>query len=288
MMPIALVTDTACDLPAEALCREGVEVVPMLVRFGDEVWRDGELDREAFWQRAQHGPGYPTTSQPSVGAFEAAFADWVERGYQVLCPVISSRISGTFQSAWTAAQRFGEHVTVWDTRAWSVAEGVQVLAALRAIAEGLTLHEVLARLGSIRARTHIWLTMATLTYARRGGRFHSVFAGMARMADYLSIKPIIGVTDGAPFLAGVARSMGRAVERIRREITQLGPAEALFVGHTRAPERAADLAALLARELDFPLDQVLVAELGPALASHGGPGALAGGIVPREPAVARG
>lgn len=281
MPAIAIVTDSACDLGSHLTRQHQIDVVPLLVRFGSEMFRDGELSQEAFWERAELGVHHPETSQPSVGDFERAFARWVEHGYEVLCPVISSKISGTFNAAWAASHRFLDKVTVFDTRVWSVAQGYQVLAAARAVAEGLSREEIVARLEDIRERTRVFLAMDTLAYAKRGGRFQAVISAIARVADMLSIKPIIEVVEGQPSLLGLARSMNKAMARIGREIAKHGAAEALMVGHTRIPERAAAFARALAEEIGFPAEQVLISELGPALASHGGPGAIAGGIVHR-------
>ena len=129
MADIAIVTDAGCDLTREQARSLGIVIVPLVVRFGDDVDDDGSLGTEGFWQRVEESPPYPETSQPSPAAFEAAFAPLVEAGRQVVCPLISERLSGTSNAARLAARRFGDRVHVFDTRSLSLAQAQQVLRA---------------------------------------------------------------------------------------------------------------------------------------------------------------
>ncbi len=138
MNPIAIVTDSACDLAPAVLAEHHVTAVPLVVRFGLEVFEDGQLTLDEFWAKVAQSPYPPQTSQPPTGAFEAAFSGLVGAGYHVICPVISSKISGTFNSAYAAAQRFAERVTIFATQTWSLAQGYQVLAAAKAAADMIT------------------------------------------------------------------------------------------------------------------------------------------------------
>ena len=126
MPEVAIVTDSASDLPPSLVAEHEITVVPLVVRFGAETFLDGQLSIEEFWQRAESGPP-PQTSQPPVGAFAEAFDRLVGQGKSVICPVISSRISGTYNAALIAAQHYGDHVTVFDTATWSLLQGYQVL-----------------------------------------------------------------------------------------------------------------------------------------------------------------
>ncbi len=123
MPKIAIVTDSACDLPEGLQNRHGIKVVPLVVRFGTEVYLDGQLTLGEFWNKARQGPPHPETSQPSAGMFEEAFAPLVEQGYHIICLVITSKHSGTFNSAYAASQSFPGQVTVFDTLSLSLAQG---------------------------------------------------------------------------------------------------------------------------------------------------------------------
>jgi len=111
---IRIVTDSSCDLPKSEADSLGVAVVPLSVAFGPEVLYDGELSHDEYWEKTR-GPFWPQTSQPSVGAFEEAFAPLVDEESHVLCLTITGYHSGTYNSASTAAQRFRDKVTVIDS-----------------------------------------------------------------------------------------------------------------------------------------------------------------------------
>lgn len=288
MRPIAIVTDSACDLSPSTLVEHRVTAVPLVVRFGLETFEDGQLSLDEFWARVDGGPFHPQTSQPPTGAFETAFAKLIQEGYHVICPVISARISGTFNSAYAAAQRFSDQVTVFDTQAWSIAQGYQVLVAAQAALAGANVAEIVALMESIRARTRVFLTVDTLEFLGRGGRFDRIMPLLRRVASVLSIKPIIELASGQLHPAGATRSRGKAMRRIMENLQSSLPAEMLIVAHTRIADLAQVYAQQLAEAFDFPADRVLIAELGPALASHGGPGAIAAGVIsamapPQEP-----
>ncbi len=203
----------------------------------------------------------------------------VGAGYHVICPVISSKISGTFNSAYAAAQRFAERVTIFDTQTWSIAQGYQVLAAAKAAAAGADLHEIIARLESIRDRTRVLLTVDTIEYLNRGGRFERIMPLLKRVVSVLSIKPIIELAEGQLRPAGATRSRSKAMQRIMEALAADLPAEMVVVAHTRIADLAGEYARQLAERFGFPAEHILVAELGPALASHGGPGAIAAGVI---------
>ena len=132
---IAIVTDSSCDLPRRLIERLKIVVAPLIVRFGPEVYEDGKLSLEEFWQKAT-GPHHPQTSQPSVGTFEALFERLVAQGKQVLCLTITTKHSGTFNAAHLAAQRFGQAVKVFDSLSASLGLGLQALAAAQAAQAG--------------------------------------------------------------------------------------------------------------------------------------------------------
>lgn len=283
MAKITLVTDRGCDLPEALLHMHDIHLVPLLVRFGSEViLDDSHLAADAFWARVQTSAFHPETSQPSVGMFEAAFGPLVQCGCHVVCPVLSGRLSGTFNAAFAAAQTFPGQVTIFDTLSLSLGEGYQVLVAAEAAAAGRSLAEILAVLESTRARTHFFFALDTVEYLRRGGRAARLMPVLQRLARMLSIKPILGVVEGELQVIGTARSFEGAKRRIKQEIARYAPAEMLMVAHTRRSQEAQEFARVLAQDLDFAADKVLVAEAGSALGAHAGPGVIAAAITERE------
>ena len=280
MGSIAIVTDRGCDLSPELQERYGITVVPLIVRFGgDVILDDGALTGDEFWERVSSSPSFPETSQPSSGMFQEAFEPLVAAGSHVLCPLITGRLSGTCNAAHAAAQSFPGKITVFDTQSLSLGQGMQVLAAARAAKQGLSVDGIVNLLESMRARSHLHLALQTVEYLRRGGRAGKIMPILDRVVRALSIRPLLRVADGELQVTGVARSASRAVGRIVREMVALAPVEALAVAHTRRQDDAARLASTLAHELGLPEDATLIAEAGPTLSAHAGPGVIAAAVV---------
>nr|HID14032.1 DegV family protein [Anaerolineae bacterium] len=281
---VQVVTDSSCDLPRRLVERFKITVVPLIVRFGTEVYRDGELSVEEFWEKAA-GPHHPQTSQPSVGTFEELFERLVAQGKQVLCLTITGKHSGTFNAARLAAQRFGEAVKVFDSLSLSLGLGLQALAAAQAARAGRTMQEILALLENMRARMRLMIILDTLESLRRGGRADGFIAVVHRMTQALNIKPIINVVEGQLRLLGAARSFQGGLRRVLNLIERLGPLEHLAVVHTRAQEMAEEMADRLAERTGFPRERIWVRETGAVLASHAGAGVIGVLALPTHPIV---
>jgi fatty acid kinase fatty acid binding subunit len=277
---IGIVSDSGCDLPAQVLKELEIDIVPLTVNFGTDVYRDGEFPIEQFWQLAA-GTHHPQTSQPAVGAFEAAFERLVAMGQRVVCVTITSKHSGTFNTARLAAQRFGEAVKVFDSLSLSLGQGIQAVAAAQAAKAGHSMQEVLALLEDVRARMRLIIVLDTLENLRRGGRADGFISIAERMVRALNIKVIINVDEGQLRLMGAARSLKGAMTRVITTIEQLGPPEHLAVAHTRNEQTAREMVEQLAQRTGFPREQIWMAEAGAALATHGGPGVIGAMAVPR-------
>lgn len=270
---VGVVTDSSCDLPKHLVERFKIAVAPLIVRFGPDVYEDGQLSVEEFWAKAA-GPHHPYTSQPAVGTFEELFERLVNRGRQVLCVTITGKHSGTFNTACLAARRFGEAVTVFDSLSLSLGLGVQVLAAARAAEAGRSMQGVLAQLEDMRARMHLTIVLDSLENLRRGGRADGFIAIIDRMTRALNIKPVINLVDGQLRLLGAARSFQGGLRRVMNLFERLGSLEHLAVVHTRRQETAEKVAERLAARIGFPRERVWVQETGVVLAAHAGLGVI--------------
>lgn len=282
MSQVAIVTDSACDLTTEMQEELGITVVPLVIRFGQEVFLYGQITIDEYWQKVAEGTHPPATSQPSVGQFEEVFTPLVEKGCDVICLTVTSKHSGTFNSAFAASQSYDGKVTVFDTLAISLGHGYQVIAAAKAAAAGRSAEDILAMLASIRSRMHMFINLDTIEFIRRGGRADKLLPAIDRMARIFKIKVLLQVLEGELKPLGAARSPAKAVQRIKQEIANHGPAEMLIVAHTRRHDDSVVLAQDLAEQEGFPVDDILHGELGPALSSHAGPHALAAVVVQRE------
>lgn len=274
MGDIRIVTDNSADLPVDLATRYGITVVPLVVRFGDETFSDTELAPGEFWRRAEKAP--PQTSGAALGEFLTAFQRLVEQGAQVLCLTLTGRHSTVFGAAWSAAREFGDRVTVFDSQSISWGLGWQAIAAAEAAAKGLSLEQILEAVKDVRSRVNIQLVLDTVSFVKRGGRADHFISVIDRAARTLSIKPTLTFSGGEMKLATLSRTWERGVRRLIGEISQLAPLEGLAIGHTARQERAEEVADEVSRATGFPRESIHVFETGVAIASHSGPGLMAG------------
>lgn len=281
MSKIAIVTDSDADLTPAQAAEQGIEVVPLTVTFGRETCRDSDLPLEDYWARVKAGDR-PATSQPPTGLYEQVFGRLIEAGNQVLCLAITSKHSGTFNSAWAAGQHFPGQVTVFDTMGLSLAHGYQVTTAARMAREGIGMDAILKRLESIRSRTHFAIALDTIDSLRRGGRADQLITVLERVVKVLSIKPLLEMRDGQLKLLGAARSRVKSHRQIIDELAKHTPVEAAMVCHTRCGDIAAAFAEALAARIGLPVESIPIVETGVILATHAGPGVMAAGVVQAE------
>lgn len=273
---IRVVTDSSCDLPPPMSEDLGITVVPLVVRIGGEEFLETELGIDEYWAKveaARERGLFPQTSQPSIGAFEQVFAPLVGQGDEVLCVTITSKHSGTFNSAWAAAQKFGQAVRVVDSWSTSLGLGFLAMAAAQAARKSTNLSEVAAFLEKLRARTHLLAVLDTIEYLRMGGRADAIIPILSRLIRFLKIKPIIGFVEGELKLLGQARTFPAALAKVERRIMELRPWEKLAVVHTRRLCDAQAVADRLKQIMGFQ-GPILVRETGAVLSSHAGPGVI--------------
>lgn len=281
MTRIAVVTDSGGDLTPEQLQQYSIIEVPLVVRFGNEQYLENELTVEQYWHKVLNLHQQPETSQPPTGLFEEVFSSLFAQGFDhIICAVITSKHSGTYNSAHAAAQSFPGRVTVWDTLSLSVGEGYQAIQAAIAAREGKSLQEILALLEDIRSRTHILILFDSLEFLRKGGRADRIMPILDGLARVLNIKVLVKLgPDGELKPLGAVRSRDKGIVRIVQEVEQRMPATAMGVLHIRCAPDAERVANRLAERTGFPRDQMMVGEAGVVLGSHGGPGVVATMVV---------
>jgi len=268
---ISVVTDSGCDLPAELVAEHAVTVVPLTIRFGAEELVDGrDLTPAGFWEKVAGSAQLPETAAPSPGAFEAAFRAASGAGADgVVCVTLSSSLSATHQAASVAAQAVDGDVSVSlvDSRAVSMGQGMIVLAAARAAASGAGLDEVTATADALVARTRIYAALDTLDNLRKGGR---IGAAQALLGSLLSIKPIIQVAGGRVEPESKQRTRRRSLQYLADKVAQAAPVADLAVVHGQAPDIDDLLGMLGAHGCPAPV----VAQVGAVIGTHAGPGVV--------------
>ena len=270
----AVVLDSTADFPDAARRFPNWRVVPLYVRFGDESFRDyEELSPPAFYARLRTATELPSTSQPTpvdfLGAYEELAA--YDRIYSFH---IASRLSGTFESARTAAEQLDdERVRVVDSETASAAIAMLGLAVQRRLERGTTDEEIDALVARFRREAGLLFTVDTFEFLARGGR---IGKARAMAGTLLHIKPILTLKDGEvePLkrVRGNAKAFAEFVSAFRAG-TRDEPGLRVGIAHAEAPERAEALAAMVRRER--PQAEIeLVVSLGPVLGTHAGPGTV--------------
>ncbi|MGE5404742.1 MAG: DegV family protein, partial [Candidatus Saccharibacteria bacterium] len=210
---IALMTDSACDLPPEILKSHSVFVLPLKIIYGEEEFRDKvDIQPEEVYSRMPEL--IPTTSMPSPGEIQGIFNQIRSHGYdKVLAMHISSGLSGTFNAVKMMAQDVTDmRMEVFDCRTLSVGQGFQVYEAAKDIARGLEFEQILKNIEKRRSRVQVFYVIETLEYLKRGGRIGKV---AAVLGELLQLKPIISVDDeGKYFTYCKARGRKQSIDRL--------------------------------------------------------------------------
>jgi fatty acid kinase fatty acid binding subunit len=229
---VAVVADSACDLPPHRAQEAAIRLVPLTVTFGEESFLDGtELSPERFWDRVADG-AFPTTASPSPQALVDAYEGTTAQGALGVVSVhLSAHLSRTGETARVAAASASVPVVVIDSRSVSMGQGLVALAAAREAQRGADLEAVATAARSAADRLTVAAMLDTVEFLKRGGR---VGPARAALSDLLRIRPVLSLEDGEPVLAARARTRGRALDEALRMVA--GPAEGAAVFHARAPE----------------------------------------------------
>jgi DegV family protein with EDD domain len=274
---IALVTDSTCDIPLEWREKFDITVVPVTIIFNGISYRDGvDMTAQQFYERLPKEPRRPTTSQPTPDDFVNAYQRVKEKGAkEILAIILSSAMSGTFESARTAAAQMDFPVQVFDSQNNSMGLGWQVIAAARAREAGGRLDEMLAAARKVRDHMVYFVSLDTIDYLASGGRI----ADAARFINsILKIKPLVFVKpeSGTVGASLPARSRKLAVEGLYREFFKrinVNKPMHITVLHNQALEEAQELADRVKKE--FSPSELFISYASPVLGVHTGPLAIA-------------
>lgn len=273
-----VVADTTCGLPPDIYRRLKLPMIPQVINFGADSYREGvDIDAAGFMARLRAGKELPKTAAPYPGDFIEVFKECVDAGESVVCIHPSADVSGTVRSAEIAKQDFpGADIRIIDTRTIAGPLASIVLAADALAKQGASADEVEALTRSLMPRARIYFLVDTLEYLRRGGR---IGGASALVGTVLQIKPILTFREGRIDQFEKERTKKKALARIKELVmAEAAPgAEAhVSVMHADARAEAEELAADLRRSLNA--GEVLVMDLVPAIITHAGPGALAFGF----------
>jgi DegV family protein with EDD domain len=274
MSKVAVITDSSPYIPADLVEQNQIHVIPLVLIWGEEIFNDGvDIVPEEFYRRLKTADVMPSTSQPTVAAFEELFTDLHNQGFDILAVLISEKLSGTVDSALQAQKAHPEmNIEIVDSTSTAMATGFQALAAARAALNGASLSECKLIAETAKERTGVIFLVDTLEFLHRGGRIGGAKRFMGTM---LNIKPILAVQEGVVQSIGQVRTQKKALEELINIIVERTE------GHSKI-----HLASLHANNYDLARDilekasqrvscvETVFSEVSPAIGTHAGPGAL--------------
>ncbi len=268
---IRILVDSGADYTAEERKEKHIEMVPLKLIFGDTEYDDGvDLGADEFFTMLTTGPVTPHTSQPSPQAFLAPFEDAKEKGDEMICILISSSVSGTFQSAEIARDMAGyEKIHLVDSRTATV--GMQYLAdtACRMRDEGAAADEICDALENLKSHTRVFFTVDTLEYLYRGGRLSRTSALVGRLAN---MKPVLTLEAGEVGVSDICLGMSRAQEHVVKHL-ETRPIDENFPLYTLFSDGEGNCEKLEHRLEKRGLSSFTRKRIGSVIGTHIGPGA---------------
>lgn len=273
-----VVADTTCGLTSHAAGELGIPLIPQIINFGEESFREGvDIDHATFMSRLLSGRELPKTAAPYPGDFISTFQQLSAKGESIVCVHPSTDVSGTVRSAEIAREDFpGLDIRIIDTRTIAGPLGAMVLEADKLAKAGASADDVEARVRSMMPRARIYFLVDTLEFLRRGGR---IGGAQALIGTLLQVKPILTFREGRVDQFEKERTRRRALARIKELVVTeaaRGADAHLTVMHTGVNDEAQHLADELKSELNT--SDVMIMDLVPAIVTHAGPGALALGF----------
>jgi DegV family protein with EDD domain len=276
MSKIALVTDSTTYMPPELVKKYNISVAPQVLIWGNQMYKDGvDIQSSEFFTRLKTAKVMPTTSQVAIISFQEIFQNLVDQGYEVLALLVSSKLSGTVQSAMQARDLMSsarEKVNVVDSQSVAMALGFQVLAVARALEDGANLKDAIALAEKSYQYTGVFFAVDTLEFLHRGGRIGGAQRFLGTM---LNMKPILAIQDGR--VEGIERirtknkAQDRVLELTIEKVAGRTPVR-LATLHANAAEEAKALLARAEQVLN-PVESIFT-EVSPTVGTHAGPGTV--------------
>ncbi len=264
---IKVVTDSSCDLPMKMIHDLDIRMVSMNVNVdGTEYKERINLEPKDFWEKMRHSAVLPKTSQPSPLEFEDAFKTIVKESHTPLCITISSKLSGTYQSAIMAAKMMNNEIKVFDSLAGSLSHGVQVLKAARMAKNGEDMDAIVKELERYRKNVKIIIPLFTLENIVKGGRLTKIQGGIAKL---LNIKVIAQGVNGAVEVRKKVRGEKRFLEEMSGLIRELKPEAYKILGITHV-DNLHDAMRLKTEIESLYNNEVIINDMGPVMATYAG------------------
>ena len=271
-MTIKIVTDSTADLPPRLAEELGITVVPVYLRFGDEVFHDRvDISADEFYRRLMHDTIHPSTTQPSPQDFIDVYKELSKKADGIISIHVTDKLSGTCNSALQGKKAVGKGcpIEVIDSEVVTMGLGQLAIAANTMAQSGKSLPQVAEEVKKMIPSIRVFGLLDTLKYLALGGRIGKV---QALLGSVLSVKPMLTIKDGVLAPAGRARSRAKGIDILFDYVKNTADIQDLAVVYNTAPDEAQALVKRLGSV--FPEERIRLAQLGPALGVHTGPGIL--------------
>jgi DegV family protein with EDD domain len=271
-MPVKIVTDSVSDIPASVVKELDISVIPVLVRFGLETYRDGiDINNDQFYEKLVTSKVVPTTSVPSLDMFARTYAKLSEETDEILVIMLSARLSGLYNAALQSANLVENkcRIEIMDSKCAVMAQGFVVIKAARAAREGAGIDEIMELVRHDLPRVDIQAAFDTLEYLQRGGR---IGKAQALLGSILKVNPIITLKDGLVEPAGRARSRAKAMDHLYEFVAGYSNIEELAVEGAACPDDVESMVKRLGAL--FPEERIYRSRTTPVIGTHTGPGLI--------------
>lgn len=279
---LRIITDGAADLPESWVKQYDIQVIPVNIQFGEKTYLQFiDLDNEGFFRMVEETHKIPKTSQPTPYQFSEFYKKHAQPGDTILSIHVTSKLSGTFNSAVSAAAELqGQYnVIPFDSATGSVGIGYMCREARIMANAGKSMEQIIARLEQLRKQCALYFTLDTLEYARMGGRVGSLTATVAAL---INLKPLGQLSDGTLDVTDKVRTRKAAIDRMVQNAKDRFGMQPVYMGVLHCRDRAsADLLAERVKS-EFTIKELDVLEMSMSLAANFGPGTLALLLYPVE------
>jgi DegV family protein with EDD domain len=272
-MTIRIVTDSGSDLPQEIAKELDISIVPLRVHFGSASYRDGvDLQPDEFFRKLVSEQVHPTTSSPSPGDFVEVYDKLGDACDGIISVHLSSKLSATYDAALKGKELVAVKkcpIEVVDSRLVTIPLAMVAIAAAKAAAVGKSMQDTLDHIGRLVPAMRSYGVLDTLKYIVKGGRLGRAGAAVGSL---LPVRPLLTIKEGAVTLVGMARTRSQGIERLLELLKSVRNVQEIGIAHSSAGD---EMATFMERLRGFAPDiKPVIANLGPAIGTHGGPGTI--------------
>lgn len=275
-MTVKIVTDSCSDIPQEEAKQLGITVVPVYLRFGDEVYRDGvDIDSSQFYRKLVTSSVHPSTAAPSPGDFAKVYNEAAKETDEIVSIHVTSKHSAVYNAALLGketVERKGCHVEVIDSRGVTMWQGLVAIVAAKAAAAGYSLNQVVDGVREAIKQMRTLALLDTVTYIVKGGRLGKAISAISAIESLLHVKLLLTLRDGELRPSGLARTRRKGTDRLLEFVRSASHIEDLAIVYSTTPNDAQTLANHISSLFSTTVPRI--ARLGPALGVHAGPGVL--------------